>query len=234
SMDTVAECYWLDAENSQCSAGDGYELKGSVGSVAVIEIAKATDDFVGKYMCEVVPSEPSDIKACEFQLKGELDTIRAKLETVLSEATTAVTLCILTLTILLLTVLGGIILFLCHRFGIEADKSTIPFCSMCSFCHVRNKGLRIRNRADSPKCPKNLEGYEGNLEAQKMETLTPLQTPQGPDATVPPPYHESKTSAPATASSHGHETDEPDTIEKEPLDPESSKAETSNRSCNIM
>ncbi|KAK7487213.1 hypothetical protein BaRGS_00021565 [Batillaria attramentaria] len=70
-MDTVAECYWLDAENSQCSAGDGYELKGSVGSVAVIEIAKATDDFVGKYMCEVVPSEPSDIKACEFQLKEE-------------------------------------------------------------------------------------------------------------------------------------------------------------------
>lgn len=69
----VLECHWLDQQTINCDAQPGYKLIGQVSNRAVVEIPIATRDHEGKYTCEVVPSEPSDIHPCYFHLKEEVN-----------------------------------------------------------------------------------------------------------------------------------------------------------------
>ncbi|KAK7487212.1 hypothetical protein BaRGS_00021564, partial [Batillaria attramentaria] len=68
TMETVLDCHWLDADNIDCDLMHGFELIGQVGARTVVGITRATQNHIGRYMCEVVPSDPSQIKPCDLLL----------------------------------------------------------------------------------------------------------------------------------------------------------------------
>ncbi|KAK7473526.1 hypothetical protein BaRGS_00035243, partial [Batillaria attramentaria] len=81
TIQNVLDCHWLDADNIHCDLKHGFELIGQVGARAVVRIIRATQNHIGRYMCEVVPSDPSQIKPCEFYLKEEKASISPEQKT---------------------------------------------------------------------------------------------------------------------------------------------------------
>lgn len=70
-MVTVADCYWTNSQDFKCSMHDGYRFLGINGALATVQILKASQEHVGKYTCEVVPSDPENIQPCRFELRDE-------------------------------------------------------------------------------------------------------------------------------------------------------------------
>ncbi|KAK7473515.1 hypothetical protein BaRGS_00035232 [Batillaria attramentaria] len=63
----------------QCDSADGYILHGKVSNTAILGIRKASREQEGKYSCEAIPTEPSNIRSCMFMLKALPDETVAKM-----------------------------------------------------------------------------------------------------------------------------------------------------------
>ncbi|KAK7487211.1 hypothetical protein BaRGS_00021563 [Batillaria attramentaria] len=123
----VLDCHWLDAGQINCDTNEDYELTGEVGKQTVITIPRASRQNVGRYMCEVVPSEPDDIKPCYFFLKEQLDSENifamlsriseqvSKLGNAVEDGRMMTTGLIVVVVILILLILAAVLLFVFQK-----------------------------------------------------------------------------------------------------------------------
>ncbi|KAK7495362.1 hypothetical protein BaRGS_00013301 [Batillaria attramentaria] len=62
-------CFWRDTTGPHCRGHEGYNVSKKVTSTLVLHIESATEKHAGCYVCQVIPSDPDDLKSCNFKVK---------------------------------------------------------------------------------------------------------------------------------------------------------------------
>ncbi|KAK7483819.1 hypothetical protein BaRGS_00024927, partial [Batillaria attramentaria] len=72
----ILSCQWIKDKHN-CDTAEGYDYDVEASGTVTLKIPSATANYTGRYVCQVIPSDPASLKPCEFSLREATEAAEA-------------------------------------------------------------------------------------------------------------------------------------------------------------